>query len=239
MPTWKEIKDRLEWLHLLRVVADLLVTVASWKGSRKLLALVISPEWASTVSWFVAGGVLLGLLWWQEKKQVKQSGQSTVQSASNALVGARQNFDATEFFRTSYTSSVTAEVEKNVRLAAAQNQPTDHEGFMARLIGIGLVAYVHEMTWVHIFKSQLLMLTELNRRGGFMPLNDAKPYYDKAVTDFPKIYSNYSYNQWVSFMKQEQLLIQHPDDRLEITVRGKDFLKYLTHWGRDLESRTG
>ena len=72
-----------------------------------------------------------------------------------------------------------------------------------------------------------------------MPLNDAKPYYDKAVTDFPKIYSNYSYNQWVSFMKQEQLLIQHPDDRLEITVRGKDFLKYLTHWGRDLESRTG
>ncbi len=115
----------------------------------------------------------------------------------------------------------------------------DHAGFLARFIGVGLISYLHDITWAYIFKSQLLMMLELNRRGGFLPLNDAKPYYDKAVADYPKLYANYSFNGWISFIKEHQLIIQHPTDMLEITVRGKDFLKYLTHWGRYPDVRQG
>jgi hypothetical protein len=238
VPTWEQIKNKLEWLHLFRVVVDSLLTIVSWSGSRKLLALFISPKWASAVSWFVAGAVLLALVWFQQRKSINQSGQSTAfQSASNTLVSPTQTFDAAAFFRTNYVSSLTAEGEKNILLAAAQYQPSDCAGFLARIIGIGLVAYLHDMTWAYIFKSQLLMLSELNRRGGVMSLDDAKPYYDKAAIDFPKIYLAYSYTQWLSFVKQQQLLIQHPNDELEITVKGKDFLKYLTHWGRDINAR--
>lgn len=243
MLNWKAWKNTLEWLQLAKFVGDCFVAAASVKAVKAVLARFteIPQEWITVIAYASAGVILLLIVWWQQKQHVKQSSQSTVQSASSSLVAppSTLNLDATAFFRQSYISSLTAEAEKNIRVAAAQNQPTDREGFMARLIGVGLVAYLHDMTWAYIYKSQLLMLLELNRRGGLISLNDAKPYYDKAVTDFPKIYSSYSYNHWISFMKQEQLIIQHPNDTLEITVRGKDFLKYLTHWGRYPDTRQG
>lgn len=33
------------------------------------------------------------------------------------------------------------------------------------------------------------------------------------------------------------LLVEHPSQMLEITHRGKDFLKYLTHWGADISKK--
>jgi hypothetical protein len=172
-------------------------------------------------------------------RSIKSSGkaQSTVQSASNALVTARANFDATEFFRLAYYSPLTAEVEKNVRAAAVQNEPNDPEGFLVKLIGVGLVSYFHDLAWSYVYRSQILMLMELNRRGGWIPILEAKPYYDKAATDYPEVYSHYSFDLWLSFMKQQEWFVQHPSNMLEITVRGKDFLKYLTHWGRYADAR--
>jgi hypothetical protein len=81
------------------------------------------------------------------------------------------------------------------------------------------------------------MLTELNQKGGLLPLAAAKSFYDKAAVECPGIYSNYSSEEWIKFMIGQQLIIQHPSDMLEITVRGRDFLKYLTHWGRFANAR--
>ncbi len=105
------------------------------------------------------------------------------------------------------------------------------------MIGIGLVGYLHDMTWVYIYKSQLLMLLELNRRNGWLPLADVKRYYDKAAAEHSTAYSDYSFEQWLEFMKSHELVIRHPSDMFEITIRGKDFLKYLTHWGRYADDR--
>jgi len=148
------------------------------------------------------------------------------------------NFNAHEWFRAAYYSPLTAEIENNIKIAANNNQPTDREGFYARLIGVGMIAYFHDMTWAYIFKSQLVMLAELNR-WVMISASDAKAFYDKAVMEYPKIYANYSFDQWLNFMKAEQLLIQHPSNMLEITHRGKDLLKYLAHWGRDAAVKTG
>ena len=241
---WKAWKNTLEWLQLAKFVADCLLAAASVKTVKALLARFtdIPQDWTTVIAYASGAAILLLIIWWQQKHDVKQSGQSTAQSASGTLVPptpSTANFDAVTFFRQNYASSLTAEAERNIRIAAAQNQPTDHAGFLARFIGVGLISYLHDITWAYIFKSQLLMLLELNRRGGFLPLNDAKPYYDKAVVDYPKLYSNYSFSGWISFIKEHQLIIQHPTDMLEITVRGKDFLKYLTHWGRYPDVRQG
>ena len=106
------------------------------------------------------------------------SSQTTIQNASNTLVPSIPAFDATQHFRQAYTRVLTAGVEKKIRIAANQNQPNDHVGFLAKLIGGGLDNYLHDMTWAYIDRSQLLMLADLNERGGLMPLADAKPYYD-------------------------------------------------------------
>lgn len=83
------------------------------------------------------------------------------------------------------------------------------------------------------------MLLDMNGKNGWIALSDAKNYYDKAAVEYPAIYSQYSFEQWTAFMKGQQLILQHPSNMLEITVRGKDFLKYLTHWGRYAEARRG
>jgi hypothetical protein len=59
-------------------------------------------------------------------------------------------------------------------------------------------------------------------------------YYDKAAVDYPNLYPKYSFEQWLNYLMSEQLLIRHPSDMLEITHKGRDFLKYLAHWGRDI-----
>jgi len=165
--------------------------------------------------------------------------QSGAQAKAAAIVPAQAvpNLDTTQYFRLAYYSSITTEVEKNIRLAAAQSQPDDKEGFFAKFIGVGVVAYMHDLTWAYIFRSQILMLMELNHRNGMMPSGDAKTYYDQAAHDFPEAYANYSFDQWLDFMISEQLLIRHPTHMLEITFRGRDFLKYLTHWGRYADAR--
>jgi hypothetical protein len=72
-----------------------------------------------------------------------------------------------------------------------------------------------------------------------MPVLDTKPYYDEAARDYPQIYANYSFDQWLGFVQEQQLVIRHPSDMLEITHKGKDFLKYSIHWGRYPEARKG
>jgi hypothetical protein len=133
----------------------------------------------------------------------------------------------------SYFSPITAEVEHNIRIIARDAEPKNPEAFYARFIGVGLVAAVHDATWYRIFKSQLLMLNEMNRRGGVLPLLDAKQFYIRAVPVCPKVYPAYTFEQWLNYVKAEQLLLHHPTDMLEITHRGKDLIKYLAHWGRD------
>lgn len=95
------------------------------------------------------------------------------------------------------------------------------------------MSYVHEMTWAYIYKSQFLMLLELNRRNARIPLSDAKAYYDKAVPTCPKMYAKYSFDGWLQFLVTHQVIIRHPPphDEVEMTHRGKDFLKYITHCG--------
>jgi len=165
------------------------------------------------------------------------SGQLTVQSTTATLSPTNKAFDATQFFQLAYYSQLQPEAEANIREAAAQNQPNDKEGFYVKLIAIGVIAYSYDIIWFTIYRSQLLALLELNRRGGILPIATIRAYYDQAVSDFSSEYAGSSFDAWLSFLSTNVLLFKHPSDMIEITIRGKDFLKYLLHHGRDAEQR--
>jgi hypothetical protein len=248
-----KVEEFFAWGEHVRLVFDVVTFIASWKTVKKLLSYIpqISHDWASIISWIVASLILLGLVIWNQKRsqqktalpQLSQPAQDTgtalIPATSSIVPEIGPNFDAKQFFRNAYYSTVTAEVEKNIRAAAGQNQPDDREGFLARFIGVGVVVYLHDSTWYTIYKSQFIMLSEMNSKNGWMPLADAKNFYDKASAEYHPTYSNYSFEQWLGYMKRQQLILQHPSDMLEITVRGKDFLKYLTHWGRSINGHKG
>jgi len=58
-----------------------------------------------------------------------------------------------------------------------------------------------------------------------------RPFYTLAVTQYEDLYANYSFEQWLAFLK-DSLLIREDGGRLRITVRGREFLAYLTRVGR-------
>jgi len=233
---WDDIRGSLLWQIILWVAGGGFATViaAVVRSYRQ------SPfNWSVLLAVFLISALLLAVVTLLAGRN-RPSPQSTVQSAPIIPVQPTTTpFDPKEFFRTAYTSSLTDEAEKNIRLAASVHYPNDREGFLARMIGIGAASYLYDLCWANIYRSQVLMLTELNRRNGLMPLADAKPFYDRAVVEYAHYYTNYSFDRWLAFVKGQGLILQHPSDMLEITVRGKDFLKYLTHWGRDASDRRG
>jgi hypothetical protein len=155
------------------------------------------------------------------------------------LLGQNPNitFDAKKFFALAHYSPITAEVEKNIKIIAPQNSPNDKEAFYARFIGVGLVAYQHDVSWFTVFGSQLAALAELNSRG-LIPVADLRKHYEKAVVDHPKTYSDYSFDQWLNFMRARMLIAIYPSQMVELSFNGKDFLKYLAHAGQNVHLKT-
>jgi hypothetical protein len=150
------------------------------------------------------------------------------------------DFDASKYFRTAHQSAWTADVEKRIRIAAAQNKAYfTTEEFYSKFIGVGLVAYMPDITWAYIWKSQILMLAELNKQNGTMTLDAAKTFYTGGSTDYPSNYIHYSFDQWLGFMTTQGLIIVHPSKMLEITVRGRDFLSNMAHNSRTADQRIG
>lgn len=170
----------------------------------------------------------------QQQSQVIQPSSTVVPGIPtlSALLGQEPQitFDAKKFFALAHYSPVTAEIEENIKTIAQQNSPNDKEAFYARFIGIGVVAYQHEVTWFTIYGSQLAALAELNSRG-LIPVADLKKHYDKGVVDFPKTYANYSFEQWMDYLQSRMLIARYPSQMVEISFNGKDFLKYLAHVG--------
>jgi hypothetical protein len=80
-----------------------------------------------------------------------------------------------------------------------------------------------------------LALTELNQK--ILRREQLQPYYDKAAQASPAVYANYPFDEWLNYMKSQLLILEHPGQTFEITVRGKDFLKYMLHFGYSAENR--
>ena len=94
-------------------------------------------------------------------------------------------FNSREWFRLAYYSPLTAEVENNIKIVANQYDPKHPELFYSRFIGVGLVAYQYDVVWAYIYRSQLLLLTEINRIAKPVPISLAQKYYDDAARESP------------------------------------------------------
>ena len=79
----------------------------------------------------------------------------------------------------------------------------------------------------------------LNKNGGIAPVATFKKFYEDAAREFSSDYSKLgiSFEGWMVYMTKNILIKIHPSEMVEITVKGKDFLKYLLHWGRSEDSK--
>ena len=57
-----------------------------------------------------------------------------------------------------------------------------------------------------------------------------KPFYDTAMKEYPSVYEKYSFDAWLRFL-EGQILVIRKGDIVEITMEGREFLKYLVDMG--------
>lgn len=183
-----------------------------------------------------AGAVwLVGRLTHKKIPDQKQLQAETTQALAlpqaGVLTAELPTFKFDDYFRVGHASQLTEQTMRDFKTLVAQQHPNDREDALARFIGMGYWGYTHEITWVHIYRSQILALTELNAKAGFLPLASIRSHYDKAALEYPTLYAHYTFDQWIGFMFERKLFLKRPAEVIEITVPGRDFLKFMTHWG--------
>jgi hypothetical protein len=112
--------------------------------------------------------------------------------------------------------------------------PSERERFLVRLVILLGTIFDFEYIWYNIFASQIDALQELN--GGPLKREDLFKHYIRAATSFAAFYSDYSFEQWIGYMRT-QVLLREDGDQINITVKGRSFLKHLIDHGRSSSGR--
>ena len=112
----------------------------------------------------------------------------------------------------------------------------DRARYLLRKLTVCTILRAFEFTYYLIYGSQIIALQQLNGRDD-MTLVDLKPIYDFAAAAYPVIYENFSYELWFGFLARLSLVLKD-GDHARITVRGREFLRYLIAAGLDIR-KTG
>jgi hypothetical protein len=215
-------KRGLDWLQH----GYLLVQIGGSIGVGKAIqaALVtythIPPIWVTPL-WLLASAVMMTLLIYLGNKigaPIQGKG-----SQSQALVGAPTTAAVqVEKYFNRIDPTFSGEVEAAVRQAAVQ--APDRETYLIRGLTVALIYVQFESAWFNIFASQIKALQHLNneqlKREGIFP------FYSEAANANAATYATYSFDQWLGFLRSNTL-IREDGDLIGITVKGRDFLKFL------------
>ena len=183
--------------------------------------------------------IIAGLAWFigNFKKTSKSNPQTP--NLSNALTRSLPHdpgtFNSVDFFRTAFYSSLQDVAANSFRTEAERARPRDRESFYLDVLTVGSLAYLYDEIWWQLYRSQLRGLLELNKKNGIVPIAVFRRFYDEAAAEFPERYKATSFEVWMKFLSDSNLLKIHPTEMVEITIQGKDFLKYLLHRGRTEE----
>lgn len=126
-----------------------------------------------------------------------------------------------------YTSTVIENREKIVVEALERKTDEEKIKYLIRAYVIMEFNWFFEQIYSAIFGSQILLLEKLeqNRNG----INDGlirSSYYAAAVAKYPVQYENYSYENYMSFLKTYILIIKEGDE-WKITGVCLDFINFL------------
>lgn len=231
----EKIKNWLDWLGRSYVLVEVFISLGLASAVRAVLIELehIPPAWITPI-WLICAGLILWLMVVLTGERIAigvgQIPSSEIQAAaSGTLAPADGEFDVDKFFEQSYNSPLANDVDKAFRQTLQKYElPEDRENLLLRFISSGFVGYLHDMTWASIYKSQITLLQRLNQ--GLLQLDDVKRFYNEASRESPKTYANYSFSQWLDWMMNQRLITQE-GTTFGITLRGRDFLKYMVHYG--------
>jgi hypothetical protein len=229
---WGEIRSHFKYdIYKWGAVTTIGIMLAI--GAWLLHKILWLPDWAPYLAVFVFA--LIAFIWFS--KRLGSPVQSTGSTPSQDITppAEKNKFQNVEDFYKTYDNSMLLETEELVRQEAKNYAPgNDRERFLIRNLASGAIMYIFDIVWYTVYKSQLLLLEKLNTQ----PLTTAqvRAYYDEAAKANPGTYQKYSFDEWLGFLRIWYMVVQN-GDTFAISVRGKEFLKYLVHQGRSINER--
>jgi hypothetical protein len=235
MGSFGKLKETLEWVeHGRTLVEGCLLIISALGGGTLIRAWLLQKAHFDTVwitpIWLLSTALILFVtlkIWGRKSKNQQQLPASLVPQSNSS---AEPQIDPDEIFAASYNSTLLPEVQSRIKAMIDSRPRPERDAFVIKFIAVGLLAYVYDTVWWVIYRSQLLALQELNRR--MLSRAELKEFHDLAAKQFPKTYSMYSFEQWTEYLRVNLLITETQHEIFAITLRGKDFLKYLVHWGK-------
>jgi len=136
-----------------------------------------------------------------------------------------------------FDSTLLQEGEKMIVAEVLEKRSIAHgearERELLTLLAAALLTNVFEQTYVAIFGSQIGALQALNSAPEGLSTDTLRQWYDLGTIKEPEFYKNYSFELWLAFL-ESSVLIRRNGTLLCITVRGRNFLAYLTRSGHQL-----
>jgi hypothetical protein len=176
-----------------------------------------------------------------EKSLVAEAVQSTF-TLSNAVTRSVPHgpgsFDSVAFFRTAHFSALQDVAANSYKDEAQRVRPNDRESFYLDVLATGSMQMMYDNLWWISYRSQLRALSALNMAQGMMTIEEFRKPFDEAATEFPDDYARLKikFEDWLKFMEENALIKIYPSKMIEITLKGKDFLKYLLHHSRKIDT---
>jgi hypothetical protein len=194
------------------------------------------PDWAIATGIFIVALIVFTLsLNTTTFRTTKQPSQPSTSQIVVQGVGLEKTIEAIEGYYKKNDGPMMQEIEAHfLRLAAHFTDFKEREQFLIHAVSNGAIAMFHEVTWSSIFRSQIDLLQELNTHA--MTLEQVKPYYDAGAANNLKFYAKYSFEQWLAYLRGQSVILQD-GNVVQITVRGKDFLRHLVLEGRSAKDR--
>jgi hypothetical protein len=237
----EKVKGALDWLERGYFVASLFVSFGIGKGVEAVLVTLTNiPQVWITPIWLIAAGVVLACLAFASRlvtsKYSMQRPSSKLQNVlPSTLSGDPGGFDADKYFAQTYDSSLSEAIESRIKAAIYKHKDTEErEEFLLKLVARISSGYFYDSVWVYIYKAQLQLLHRLNRKP--LSLDEVKSIYQSDAQQHPFKYPNYPFSAWFDWLLSQGLIFQQ-GTVVAISERGKDFLKFLVHYGRTEEDR--
>lgn len=108
-----------------------------------------------------------------------------------------------------------------------EKDPKQREQLLIRALAESQNNQRLEQIYTNLFGSQIALLRRLHEQGRTTKA-EVQAIYDMAAGAFPQFYKGYSFDQWLTFLIQSQLITVE-GVAVKPTPLVKDFLLYITH----------
>src|SRR6266487_119224 len=112
------------------------------------------------------------------------------------------------------------------------NNSADQIRLLIRHVALLQIILDFESIQSSIFGSQVTVLNAANSQPAGYSIAAVRNVYDAAAKDWEMTYRTYSFDLWLAYLTRNEL-VEVRGDLLFITQKGREFLAFLVHTGRN------